>query len=238
MARVLIPLPDRDFDVTEVATPWHRLREHGHEVVFATEQGAVAEADPRLIDGVIFGQLGAKQPALERYGRMLESPAFRHPLSYAAVVPAEFDALLLPGGHAPGMKQYLESPPLRDKVLEFFREDKPVGAICHGVLVLARTIDPHTGESVLAPRRVTGLLKLLERLGYYLTFWKLGTYYRTYPAYVEDEIKANLNASGRFQAGSAPWTPFALRDGNLITARWPEDAEVFAETLLQALARD
>ena len=38
--RVLIPLPDRDFDVTEVAVPWRLLRDAGHEVVFATEQAA------------------------------------------------------------------------------------------------------------------------------------------------------------------------------------------------------
>ena len=30
--RVLLPLPDRDFDVTEVAVPWAVLREAGHEV--------------------------------------------------------------------------------------------------------------------------------------------------------------------------------------------------------------
>jgi hypothetical protein len=28
--RVLLPLPDRDFDVTEVAVPWAILREAGH----------------------------------------------------------------------------------------------------------------------------------------------------------------------------------------------------------------
>ena len=38
--RVLIPLPDRDFDVTEVAVPWRLLTDAGHEVVFATERGA------------------------------------------------------------------------------------------------------------------------------------------------------------------------------------------------------
>ena len=42
VARVLIPLPDHDFDVTEVAVPWKLLRRAGHEVVFATERGAQA----------------------------------------------------------------------------------------------------------------------------------------------------------------------------------------------------
>jgi putative intracellular protease/amidase len=37
--RVLLPLPDRDFDVTEVAVPWAILREAGHDVVFAAKRG-------------------------------------------------------------------------------------------------------------------------------------------------------------------------------------------------------
>jgi putative intracellular protease/amidase len=45
--RVLIPLLDRDFDVTEVAVPWRVLCDAGHQVVFATEQaGTVPAADP------------------------------------------------------------------------------------------------------------------------------------------------------------------------------------------------
>ena len=40
--------------------PWAVLREAGHEVVFATEKaGTVPAADPRLLTGVLFGQLGA-----------------------------------------------------------------------------------------------------------------------------------------------------------------------------------
>ena len=63
MARILVPLPDTDFDVTEVAAPWHVLTAAGHEVVFATEHGATPAADPRLLTGVIFGQLGAGRRA-------------------------------------------------------------------------------------------------------------------------------------------------------------------------------
>lgn len=43
-----MPLPDRDFDVTEVAVPWRVLTTAGHEVVFASERaGASLAADPR-----------------------------------------------------------------------------------------------------------------------------------------------------------------------------------------------
>ena len=50
-----MPLPDRDFDTTEVAVPWRVLCDAGHQVVFATERaGTVPAADPRLLAGVIF----------------------------------------------------------------------------------------------------------------------------------------------------------------------------------------
>lgn len=233
--RILIPLPDRDFDVTEVATPWHRFKEHGLEVVFSTVRGSVAAADPLLIKGVLFGQLGAKPPALERYARMIQSPEFLHPSPYAEIVASQFDALVLPGGHAPGMKPYLESVELQAKVRNFFAQEKTIGAICHGVIVLARTHLPETGQSVIYDRQVTGLIKSLERTGYYLTFWKLGRYYRTYQAYVEDEIKANLADPSQFKHGQAPWIPSVIRDRNLVTARWPADAELFASTIIQLI---
>jgi len=233
--RLLVPLPDRDFDVTEVATPWHRFKESGFEVVFSTIHGTVAAADPLLIKGVLFGQLGAKPPALERYARMSQSPEFLHPIPYADIDASQFDALVLPGGHAPGMKPYLESVELQAKVRDFFAQEKTIGAICHGVIVLARTHLPENGLSVIYDRQVTGLIKSLERAGYYLTFWKLGRYYRTYPAYVEDEIKANLADASQFKHGKAPWIPSVVRDRNLVTARWPADAELFADAIIQQL---
>jgi hypothetical protein len=56
LVRVLIPVPDRDFDVTEVAVPWRVLRDAGHDIVFATEQaGTLPAAEPRLLTGCCSG---------------------------------------------------------------------------------------------------------------------------------------------------------------------------------------
>jgi hypothetical protein len=46
--RILVPLPDRDFDTTESSVVWDALDTAGHEVVFATEHGAVAECDGHI----------------------------------------------------------------------------------------------------------------------------------------------------------------------------------------------
>lgn len=244
--RVLIPLPDRDFDTTEVAVPWSGLTRSGHDVAFATERGdAPPQCDPRLLDGVLFGQLGAEAEPKAFYEQMTGASEFRSPLSWSALEPASFDGLILPGGHAPGMRQYLGSDALRSKVAEFWALDRPVGAICHGVLVLARTTDPRTGRSVIADRFTTCLPKYMERSAYLLTAWKLGRYYRTYPTYVEDEVREALVDPSRFVRGPrTTWKrgtasdhgpAFALRDGRYVSARWPGDAYLFTDRFLEVL---
>ena len=186
-------MPDRDFDVTEVAVPWRLLTRLGHVVQFATEHGGSAPAaDPRLLDGVIFGQLGAAAEPKAFYAEMQSDEQFRAPLAWADVRPDEFDGLILPGGHAPGMRQYLESEVLRRKVAEYWTLDRPVGAICHGVVVLARTRDPRSGRTLIYGRHTTCLPKYMERSAYLATAWRLGRYYRTYPQYVEDEVRGAL----------------------------------------------
>jgi putative intracellular protease/amidase len=244
--RVLVPLPDRDFDVTEVAVPWRLLTDAGSEVVFATESGATPEADPLLLDGVVFGQLGAETEPKQFYAELQAAPRFRQPIAYADIVPGAFDALLLPGGHAKGMRQYLDSTELQAKVAEFWALQRPVGAICHGVLVLARTKDLHTGRSVIADLRTTCLPKYMERSAFVTTAWRRGRYYRTYSAYVEDEVRAALaDPDAQFERGprvlskrgtALDDTPtFVVQDGRYVSARWPGDAYAFGRRLLDLL---
>jgi putative intracellular protease/amidase len=237
--RILIPLPDRDFDVTEVAVPWQILRAAGHQVVFATERAGTRPAgDPRLLTGVLLGQLGAAPAARAAYAQLTGAAEFAATLGWADLDVAGFDGLLLPGGHAPGMRQYLGSAALRDQVARFWALGRPVGAICHGVLVLARTRDPATGASVLARRRTTCLPAYLERAAYLATAWRLGRYYRTYPAYVQAEVQAALDDPARqFERGPVTLTArgtaeddrpaFTVTDGRYLSARWPGDAYLF-----------
>jgi putative intracellular protease/amidase len=226
--KVLIPIPDNDFDLTEVSVPWKHFLDNGIEVTFSTENGKVAKTDPLLITGVIFGKLGAKPEVIKIYSELEKNSNFLNPITYNEIRPEDYDALLLPGGHAKGMRQYLESQILQDKVRGFFTAKKIIAAICHGPVVLARTLDPATGLSVIYGKKLTALTKKLEMTAYYLTFWKLGRYYRTYPAYVEDEISNILEKKSDFQKGGSMNTPFVVEDGNLITARWPGDAVEFA----------
>jgi len=242
--KVLIPLPDTDFDTTEVAVPWRLLTERGHEVLFATEAGDTApRCDQRLLDGVLFGKLGAEPEPIAFYEELTQSPAYRSPVSWRGLDISEYDGLVLAGGHAPGMRQYLGSAELQSFVAAFWATGKPVGAICHGVLLLARSTDA-TGASLLAGRRTTCLPKYLEQGAYVLTAWKLGRYYRTYPAYVEDEVRGSLDDPDQFERGPRETRrrtrtdhrhAFVVEDGNYVSARWPGDAYLFAERFIAKL---
>ncbi|HEY3608056.1 MAG TPA: type 1 glutamine amidotransferase domain-containing protein [Pseudonocardiaceae bacterium] len=244
--RVLLPLPDHDFDVTEVAVPWRLLRDAGHDVVFATENGNTpAEADPLLLTGVLFGQLGAAPEPRRFYRELIAADAYQAPIAWADLTPADYDGLILPGGHAPGMRQYLGSTVLQQQVARFWQLGRPVGAICHGVLVLARTPDPATGRSVLADRRTTCLPRYMERSAFYLTAWRRGRYYRTYPAYVQDEVTAALGDPNQFRRGPLELSrrgtatddtlAFVVEDGNYLSARWPGDAYLFGRRFITLL---
>ncbi len=242
-----MPLPDTDFDVTEVAVPWRLLTDAGHVVQFATERGDAAPAgDQRLLDGVLFGLLGAAGEAKTFYAALQSDESYRAPIAWSTIEPAAFDGLLLPGGHAPGMRQYLGDETLRGKVADCWSAGMPVGAICHGVLVLARATDPSTGLSVLHGRRTTCLPKYMERSAFLATGWRLGRYYRTYPAYVEDEVRAALRDRTDFVRGPRTLSKrgtvvddgpaFVVEDGSYVSARWPGDAYLFARRFADRLS--
>jgi len=240
MATILMPIPGTDFDPTETGVPWRHLRARGHSIVFATPEGHTGQADERMLTGRGLGPLAAVLKADARgrqaYAEMMRDSAFQQPLSYENLRLADYDGLLLPGGHAPGMKPYLESPQLRSLVSQAFAQDVPVGAICHGVLVAARTANAQ-GQSVLHGRTTTALTRQMELTAWLLTRMWLGNYYRTYPCTVQQEVTDALGPKGRFLAGPRSLrrdrpedlTPgFVVRDGRYLSARWPGDAHRFA----------
>ncbi len=247
MSLILMPLPATDFDPTESGVPWRRLVDAGHRVIFATPDGTAASADQRMLDGNALGPLAAllRADANGRgaYQAMAQSAEFQAPIPWDEVDLASIDGLLLPGGHAPGMRPYLESETLQDLVSAAFRDCKPVAAICHGVLLAARS-NASDEQSVLHDRRVTALLRRQEMAAWLLTFVWLGDYYRTYETPVETEVTAVLDDPTQFEPGPFPLkrdlpndtsAGFCVRDRNFLSARWPGDAHRFADEFVRML---
>ena len=102
--------------------------------------------------------------------------------------------------------------------------------------------------ALLHPARFWALgrpAEYLERTAYLATGWRLGRYYRTYPAYVEDEVRAALDEPAiQFRRGPItliraeprPTTPPPSPCGTATTvgAR-PGDAYLFGRRFLDLL---
>ena len=282
MSLILLPIPSRDFDPTEVAVSWRMLTQRGHRVVFATPDGKPGACDPIMLTGIgldpwsgipvlrhirVLGLLlSANADARDAYAEMLRDPAFASPMRWDRIESRDFDGLLLGGGHwKRGMREYLESAVLQRITAEFFAAGKPVAAICHGVLLAARS-KRADGRSVLHGRKTAALPWALERKGSALAhvgrFWDR-TYYRTYteaagqPAgymSVQQEVTRALADPadfvgvpendphyGRKTGGMARDTAtddrvaWVVRDGNYVSARWPGDTHTFARAFAEML---
>jgi putative intracellular protease/amidase len=198
--KVLIAIPNDDFEPSEVAVTWKVLKEAGHTVTFTTPDGNRGHADDLMLTGqgldvwgtipilkavkLVGGVLRADRAARDAYAELERDPAFLAPVGYDKLEADAYDALVLPGGHRTrGMRPYLESPRLAAGVAEFFDAGKPVAAICHGVVVAARARSKITGRSVLYGRKTTSLTWRQERLAWTINrivrFWD-PNYYRTY----------------------------------------------------------
>ena len=60
MAKVLIPIPQRDFDPTEAAVSWSVLKRFNHSIVFATPDGRPGRADDLMLSGEGLDRLGER----------------------------------------------------------------------------------------------------------------------------------------------------------------------------------
>ncbi len=217
--------------------------------MFATPQGQKAEGDKIMLTGERLGVfkklLMARKDGVDAYSLMFKSKEFNNPIKYDEINEQDYDSIYLPGGHDKGVKEYLESEILQNVIPLFFKNNKTVGAICHGVILLARSRNTETNKSVIYDYKTTSLLKSQELLAYSLTKTWLKNYYLTYPeTTVEDEVISALKNKSQFIYGSKPVFRdtlnntkhgFFVKDRNYLSARWPGDIYSFTLTFIKML---
>lgn len=159
-----------------------------------------------------------------------------------------------------GIKQYLENRELHRKMSEFWVLNHPTAAICHGVLVVARSKQlTNPKKSLLYGKRSTSLSNFQEKAAYLLTFWRLGSYYRTYPEITtEDEVKLAIYDAQTVEEANVKHVQLQLydegplsfakssmeninkdgyfvEDGHYLSGRWPGDAHLLAHRFAQKI---
>lgn len=122
MPKVLILTGDAA-ESLEVFYPYQRLLEEGYEV-------HVAAPAKKKLQFVV-------HDFVEGFDTYTEKPGYTWPadVAFADVDPADYAALVVPGGRAP---EYIRNDPDAQRIVRhFMRGETPVAALCHGPLLLA-----------------------------------------------------------------------------------------------------
>ncbi len=107
----------------EVMYPYQRLKEEGYEV-------HIAAPTKKKLHFVVHDF----EPGYDTY---TEKPGYSWDadVAFAGVNPADYAALVIPGGRAP---EYIRNDKDVQKIIRhFFQEEKPVAQLCHAALALA-----------------------------------------------------------------------------------------------------
>ncbi|KAI3337986.1 class I glutamine amidotransferase-like protein [Ustulina deusta] len=243
--KAIFVMADYGHDPTETAVPWAAFKTAGYEVSFATENGKVPQCDKKMVEGVTQKLLGATKEVVATYKKMQRSEEILHPHSWSAPDFSldPYDLVVLPGGHEKSVRQVIESPIVHKLMLDYFPKTKKPGrkvvaAVCHGVMVLSESKDAD-GRSVIHDCVTTALPTRFEQGAYWGTRAFLGDYYKTFghgSANVQESVTKALASPAQFKSTLNPG-PFVVEDENYnyISARYPGDAELFAEEIIKLL---
>ena len=171
MATVLIPIPDMDSthrgrsQLASSHRPRARRRvRHRKRPAGCRRRHHGFRARPRcLVEGAGFGRSGrcrrflrATRDARAAYAQMLESAEHPpHRLDRRRTRRRRRATASRRPPRARGMRSYIDSEVLQRLVVDAFRREMLVAAICHGMLLAARSVDPSTGRSVLDVAELT-----------------------------------------------------------------------------------
>ncbi|MGF6174380.1 putative intracellular protease/amidase [Ensifer sp. 4252] len=232
------------FYLNELMQPVKLLLEAGHEITFATPGGQVPAVDRTSVDPAYFGgsadQMKVYQDLLDELA--ITSPEKSPVIGLARVAQigyASFDAVYIPGGHAP-MQDLLHDRQLGQLLAYFHENGKITALVCHGPIALLSTLADAKAltdqlEALQQPERPT---------------WIYSGYRMTVISNQEEELAKGLldggamkfypqtaleAAGGKYQSNAAPWQPKVVVDRELITGQNPASALQVGEMLVERL---
>ena len=225
MLKILIILTSHDqlgdtglktgFWLEEYAAPYYLFLDAGVEITVASPAGGQPPLDPKS------DEPDSQTDATRRFK---EDPAAQKVLAHtqklAEVNPADYDAIMYPGGHGPLWDLTTDTNSIA-LIEAFAAAGKPIGAVCHAPAVLLNA-KAANGEPLVKGKKVTGFSNSEER-AVQLT--------KIVPLLLEDA----LAAKGGIYSCGADWGPYVLTDGTLITGQNPASSEPVAQALLDLL---
>lgn len=257
-ANVLVVLSDADhldlkddkvyptgFYLNELMQPVKLLRDAGHQITFATPTGQAPAVDRNSVDAMFFNNdatdLQTHQTLLDQLALTSKEASPVVSLSRIEQIGYDhFDAVYIPGGHAP-MQDLLKSPALGRLLTDFHNRGKTTALVCHGPIALLSTLPDASGfaASMESSDKATRVPKWIYN-GYKLTVISNQEELQAKPQLGGGEMKfypqsALQQAGVQYRSNKTSWTANVVVDGELITGQNPASAVGVARELLGRL---
>jgi putative intracellular protease/amidase len=209
------------FWAEEFVVPHRILAEAGLDLTIATPGGKIPVADEGSLSLAANGDDADKVADLRSYlGKVKD--LLDAPTRLEDVDPADFDAVLIPGGHGPMQDLAVNSDVARILARLLPDPTKVVVSLCHGPASFLSAGNPD-GSWLFKGRKLTAFTDEEEQ--------QVGLAANA-PWLLEERLRIS---GAKFESGPA-WGPYIVVDGNLITGQNPASGEAAAQALLKLLA--
>lgn len=203
----------------EFVVPHEKFVAAGVDVDIATPGGAAPTPDPVSLSAAVAGEAEAAHFADYIAAHADELGA---PLALADVDAADYDAIVIPGGHGP-MEDLAVDPAMGRLLTGAVATERVIAPLCHGPAALLSATDPE-GNWLFAGRRLTSFTNEEESQN--------GT-----AAGAPWLLQSRLAERGAVFSGGQPWTAVVVADGALISGQNPASSAELADRVIAAISR-
>lgn len=158
MAKVLVLATNYGSWGEELQAPWDILKKAGHNVTLATPLGKkplplTASVDPEFFDPVIKTYVNPPE-VCKRIKELTDGDEWAKPIKFADAKMSDYDAIVLTGGLG-AMIDMCNSWHVHHLILEAYKANKLIGALCYAVSTLVFLRNPDNGnKSIIYGKRV------------------------------------------------------------------------------------
>ncbi len=199
----------------ELAVPYYVFMDAGAAITLASPRGGPVPLDPKS-ESII-----ASTSTIKRFQKDPGAISFlSHSVPLGVQKAQDFDLVFLPGGYGP-MWDFRNNEPLKQLLEDFNRQNKFIGAICHGAAALVSP-ENSLGEPLVKGRKLTAFSNAEEHV------WGMA-------GIVPFLLESELISLGAHYSKGQNFESHIVIDGNIITGQNPASSKEVARKLLASV---
>lgn len=214
------------FWVAELTHPLRVFQEAGYEVTLASTEGGKLEMDSYSNPTDASGYSAHDVISLGYMQQAWFKEMLKNTPKLTDVNASDYDAIFLVGGQGP-MYTFRGNAALEKLFVDFYESGKPSAAVCHSTTLLLEA-EKSDGELLVHGKTWTGFADAEEEFADQAVGMKIQPY--------RIETEARKIEGTTFKV-AAPFSSYAIQDGNLITGQQQNSGAAAAELVVKALNR-